>query len=321
MSDIISPNKTIHFSIGDDENLKHIYSMAHALASYERLEILRLLVDKSMNIYEITKQLKLPKSTVSNHIAVLEDAQILFVSTQQGAKRHVKMCNKQLNELTINFCSRPKKPFEEAYVHEIPIGLFSEANIHAPCGMYIVNPLDEKHDGALPNDVPSLFFDPNRIYAELLWFDYGYVSYNAPNKLHKQNVSKLELTVECCSEIVYHKNDWPSDITVSINDMEVLTFQSPGDFGGRRGRFSPLEWGIESTQYGQLYKITVSESGIYLNDVMFSKKTIHDFSIPELPFVKITFCVKEDAVHRGGINLFGKKFGDYEQAIVLTLYP
>ena len=28
---------------------------------------------------------------------------------------------------------------------------------------------------------------------------------------------------------------------------------------------------------------------------------------------------KEDAIHKGGFNLFGKSFGDYEQDIVMTL--
>ena len=37
--------------------------------------------------------------------------------------------------------------------------------------------------------------------------------------------------------------------------------------------------------------------------------------------VKVSFEIKEDAVHRGGLNLFGKNFGDYNQALVLTLYP
>lgn len=32
-----------------------------------------------------------------------------------------------------------------------------------------------------------------------------------------------------------------------------------------------------------------------------------------------TIAVKEDARHRGGINLFGKHFGDYPQHILMRL--
>ena len=35
--------------------------------------------------------------------------------------------------------------------------------------------------------------------------------------------------------------------------------------------------------------------------------------------IKLTIGIKDDAVHKGGINLFGKNFGDYDQAIVMTI--
>lgn len=45
---------------------------------------------------------------------------------------------------------------------------------------------------------------------------------------------------------------WPSDITVSINGMEIGTWTSPGDMGGEHGRLTPDWWTIENTQYGFL---------------------------------------------------------------------
>ena len=50
----------------EDENI--IFNTARALASRDRINILRLLVDAPMNIYEISKRLNTPISTVSNHI-------------------------------------------------------------------------------------------------------------------------------------------------------------------------------------------------------------------------------------------------------------
>lgn len=317
MSELIKADKQLHLTIGDNNDLEDIYTVAHALSSRDRLKILQLLVHKSMNIYTIAKMLNLPKSTVADHIAVLEKAQILFISTQQGPKKHVKMCHKQINELFVSFCSPPHQE-NTALSHtiEMPVGLFSDIDIHPPCGMYI----DGHEDLSLKFDSPVDLLHPERSQAELLWFDHGTISYKFPNKCFKTNLSGLELSFEACSEIIYHKNDWPSDITIFINDIEVLTFESPGDFGGRRGRFSPENWSVQSTQYGLLYKIAVNKDGIFLNDVLFSKKTIDLFALNNSPFIKISFCIKEDAVHRGGINLFGKKFGDYEQAINLTLY-
>ena len=108
MSDIINPNKNISFTISDDKDREHIYTLARALASRERLKILHLLSNKPMNISAIAKELNLPHSSVSDHIAILEEAQILFVSTEQGIKRHIKMCSKQLNELTFLFSGSSK---------------------------------------------------------------------------------------------------------------------------------------------------------------------------------------------------------------------
>lgn len=321
MSDIINSDKNIAFTLGNDKDIKYIYSMARALASYERLEIMRLLIKKPMNIYSIAKALNLPKSTVSDHIAVLEDAQILFVSTEQGVKRHVKMCNNQLNELIFKFHDENANRQATPIVSEIPVGLFTEADISAPCGMYVVNTHKQSDNGKISQDAPLKFFDPRRRNAELIWFSRGFVSYRVPNELYLKKISKLELSFECCSEITYHKNDWPSDISVKINDLPVLTLLSPGDFGGRRGKYSPEAWGINSTQYGLLYRITIDKSGTYLNDVPVNKQTLDDFSLEQDASIKISFGVEEDAVHRGGINLFGKKFGDYNQSILLTLHP
>ena len=319
MSDIINSNKFNSLIIGNDEDVDIIIQTARAFASRDRINILRLLVETPMNIYEISKKLNMPISTVSNHISVLEDAQIVYVSTQQGLKRHVKMCSNQINEITIKLYGNIITPQNDSFSCEIPVGHFTEANIAPPCGMYILN--RETHfEETLSLDTPTEFFHPERFCAELIWFDHGFISYNFPNKFYKKSISKLEFFFELCSEVVYHRNDWPSDITIKINNLDALTFLSPGDYGGRRGKYSPKNWNINSTQYGQLYKITITHEGIFLNDVLMSKKNITSFLLTDSPFIKISLGVKENAVHRGGLNLFGKNFGDYNQALILTIY-
>ena len=320
MNDLVNQTEDLSFSICDEQDEKTICKLARALASEERVKILRLLAARPMNIYEIAQTLNIPFSTTSNHIAILEEAGIIFVATQQGKKRHVKMCMNHLIKLSFMFLNPPVTNTPEPHVVEMPVGHFTEVNVQPPCGLYLI---DEHNDVSMMTavDHPNKLFTTDRFKAELIWFDHGFVSYNFTNNVYNKQISKLELSFECCSEIVYYRPDWPSDITVKINDNEALTFTSPGDFGGRRGKYSPKEWSIQSTQYGLLYKITIDASGTYLNNVLVSKKTINDFNIPDTPFVKISFGVNKDATHRGGINIFGKKFGDHSQAIVLALYP
>jgi predicted transcriptional regulator len=272
MSDIMNINKDLTFFIDNDEDSAYVYKLARALASEERIKILRLLACQPMNIYEIGRQLNLPFSTVSNHVSVLEDAQIIFVSTQQGKKRHVKMCSRQLSRLVFLFQENRGAINNEVHTIEMPVGHFVEADIQAPCGLYAIDELNETN-GMLAVDRPYEFFTPQRFNAELLWFDHGFVSYNFINELFGKTISKLELSFECCSEITYHREDWPSDISVKINGFDVLTFSSPGDFGGRRGKYSPKDWFINSTQYGLLYKIKIDEHGTYLNNIKIAKTT------------------------------------------------
>ena len=319
MSDIVNSDKLKSLIIDREEDIDLIYNTAKAFASYDRIQILRLLIETPMSIWEISKKLNMPISSVSNHISILEKSQLIFVSTQQGAKRHVKMCSKQVNEITFMLYSAAIPNQSEAYTTEMPVGHFIEANISAPCGMYVIRKTDNKEE-MLSVDTPTDFFSPKRFEAELLWFDHGFVSYNFPNKLHNKSISKLELSFELCSEVIYHRMDWPSDISVKINGVDALTFTSPGDYGGRRGKYSPKNWNINSTQYGQLYNVIVDKEGTYLNNVLISPKTIDSFTLSDSPSIQISLGVKKDALHCGGLNLFGKKFGDYDRAILLTIY-
>ncbi len=117
----------------------------------------------------------------------------------------------------------------------MPIGNFVGCNIQSPCG------IAGKNEQLIENDSPNAFFSPNRSQAELIWFQSGYISYLFPTHFLKSNINykQISFSFELCSETVYFRNDWPSDITIWINDIEIATYTSPGDFGGRRGKYTP----------------------------------------------------------------------------------
>lgn len=132
--------------------------------------------------------------------------------------------------------------------------------------------------------------------------------------------NEISFSLEICSEAPYYRDVWPSDITFLINDIEVLTWTSPGDFGGRRGIYTPKYWSTASSQFGLLKKISVSSTGVYLdNRLMHKNVRIADLGIANGKTVKFTVQIKEDAEHRGGINIYGKNFGDFPQAIIMTI--
>ena len=178
-----------------------------------------------------------------------------------------------------------------------------------------------KNETLGPYDDPSIFFSPERVNAECIWFDLGFISYNFPTyPLTYHSCSEISFSFEVCSETIYYNNNWPSDITVYINNIEVGTFTSPGDFGGRRGHFTPEYWPITSTQFGALRKVTVNKKGVYIDNVLVNNEiTFDDLHLYDGNSVKLTIGIKDDAQHKGGLNLFGKNFGDFPQSIIMTV--
>ena len=50
------------------------------------------------------------------------------------------------------------------------------------------------------------------------------------------------------------------------------------------------------------------------------KYGLAEFKLEEQEYISVRIGVKEDAVHKGGMNLFGNGFGDYPQDIVMKMW-
>src|SRR5690606_1909033 len=101
-------------------------------------------------------------------------------------------------------------------------------------------------------DDPRYFSDPDHIHAKHLWFASGYVEYRIPNyTVTTQTITGVTISLEICSEAPGFNENWPSDITFSLNDVALGTWTCPGDFGKKRGAYTP-DWWVNMTQYGLL---------------------------------------------------------------------
>ena len=287
--------------------------VARALSSDLRLKILELLNERSMNVIELAQKLEVPVSTVSNSIVILEEADLIRTERQTGVRGVMKLCSRKKDNITIRLVM-PNGHEIQSHYQVMPIGHYTDISVTPVCGL-----LSDTRSIGEQDDVAS-FYDQMRYDAQLLWFQQGYVEYRFSNRILKDGQLKcIEISFEACSEAPNYRMDWPSDISVFLNGVEIGTWLCPGDFGGRQGKFSPLWWNQSSTQYGTLKRWRVDETGAYLDDLRISDVTISDLNIMENPFIRLSIAVKEDAVHQGGINLFGEKFGDYNQAIVMRL--
>ena len=317
MSDIVSFKKNIVLYVNNPKDHDMICKVSRALASPDRVRILKSLLNHPKYLSDLSQELGIPVSSVSRHIDALAEAQLVFVNYQPGLKGHTKFCTQLAADYTVSLYAPTQEETEEKeYTVEMPVGMFSHCHIKPPCGM-----AGKTDEFIAPFDDPSAFFSPERIKAECIWFDTGFISYTFPAyPLSHHECREITFGFEICSETFFYNNNWPSDITVYVNEAEIATFTSPGDFGGRRGRYTPDYWPVTSTQFGLWKKVTVNGNGVFLDNVfLHGKVTFDDLKLYDGSGIKFKIGVKEDALHKGGLNLFGKNFGDYPQAIVMTV--
>jgi predicted transcriptional regulator len=290
------------------------YRALKGLASEVRLKILEILRKGERNVNEIKDEMGLPQSTIATNIMMLEEARLIETKNLKAAKGTQKICSTLYDEFIIQF-SEPSEA-KDAIEVEMPIGLFIEYNVSPPCGMCST----EKIIGFL--DTPASFLEPERVKAGLLWFEKGHVVYQFPNNALYQEkpVRRLEVTAELSSETPGTNPLWRSDITLWVNGVEVGTWISPGDFGDKRGAYTPEWWKLEGSQYGLNKVWGVTEAGCYIDGVLVSGVTISDLKLSEHHSVKVKIGIKDDAQNVGGVNIFGRGFGNYDQDIVLRMY-
>ncbi|BCH66826.1 transcriptional regulator [Agrobacterium vitis] len=286
------------------------------LASPLRIAMLKLLHDKgAMNVNDIAAELSLPQSTVSTNLQVLEDAGLIRTESQKARKGSQKICYPTAEEVLVVFKSERRKIDAHAIEVAMPIGLYTSYEVTAPCGLC-------SPDGIIGLlDVPNTFLDPERMKAGLIWFTRGYVEYQFPNnaKLSGSAIREIEIAMELSSEVPGTSADWPSDITLSINGTDVGTWTSPGDFGDKRGVYTPDWWKLKGSQYGKLKNWRISSEGTFVDGVKISSIDLNAIDLLAHHSIRVRIGVRDDARHPGGINIFGRGFGNYDQDIVLRI--
>ncbi len=286
------------------------------LSSPIRVKILRLLhATGPMNVNDISKALKLPQSTIATNIQVLQDSDLIRTETVKASKGQQKICSARFDEVFIRLDGIAAQQQDRLIEVAMPLGLYTSYQVSAPCGLCST----EGIIGLL--DVPDLFLDPSRMRAALLWFGRGYVEYKFPNnaKITKAEVEALEFSMEISSEVPGTNADWPSDISLWVNDVQVGTWTSPGDFGDKRGFYTPRWWKLEGSQYGKLTTWNISDKGCFVDGVKVSKVTLKQLDLAAHHSIRLKIGIDEKAKRPGGVNIFGRGFGNHDQDIVMRL--
>ena len=190
------------------------------LSSPVRIKILRLLhANGPMNVNEISAALRLPQSTVATNVQVLEGAELIRTETSKASKGQQKICSVRFDEVVIRLDGAPAQQQDNRIEVAMPLGLYTSYQASAPCGLCST----EGVIGLL--DVPDFFLDPSRMRAALIWFGRGYVEYKFPNnaKIAGAEIEAIEFSMEISSEVPGTNAEWPSDISLWVNDAKIGT--------------------------------------------------------------------------------------------------
>lgn len=311
MQPIADESKHISLSISHPERL---CSVAKALSSPMRVKMLGLLCTRSMNVNELAEALSMPVSTAALNVRQLEDAGLIVADIQPGIRGAMKLCSRRVETVSMTL-SPETEDGESSLTLHLPIGSYAIAESIAPeCGMV------SEHAWIGESNTPHTFYHPDRFHAQMLWFHAGTLEYRfSLGEIDPAQIEWLELSMELSSNAPLYRSDFKSDIFIAVNGTELGTWLSPGDYGSRRGRLNPSWWSDTSSQFGLLKTWRIDRGGCQLDGEPFSPVTLNDLALPGREYVSLCIGVHPDAEHVGGLNLFGEKFGDFAQGIVLRV--
>lgn len=297
------------------KNLDEGLEVFKALGSELRINIIKLLQENhEMNMNELATSLGITNGALTGHIKKLEESGIIQVMTERGGHGNQKICKVAVDKIVVDVESEETEEDQNIYNTEVKVGHYSDYNVYPTCGLAtskaIVGEVDD----------PRYFSHPDRINAGILWFTKGYIEYMIPNLLPSATkIDQITVSLEISSEAPGINNDWPSDISIFLNDVKIGTWTSPGDYGDVQGIFTPDWWFPNWNQYGLLKMIVINKKGTFVDGLKISDVTINQFNLDYKSTVRFKFEIEEDAKNIGGITIFGSEFGNYNQDIKVRI--
>ena len=294
---------------GIDEGLE----LFKALGSDIRAEIIKILLNEGpLNMNDLAGRLGITNGALTSHIKKLEECGVVTVSSEAPGHGNQKVCSVHLDKILIELQDKPKN--ENFYTTDIKVGLFSDYSVFPTCGLANTSHLIGEVDDT------RYFAHPERFEADILWFTKGYVEYLIPNFVPvNQTIDEICFSAELSSEAPGVNDVWPSDIYFYLNDTLLGTWTSPGDFGDVKGIFTPDWWFPYWNQYGMLKTLVINHKGTFIDGIRISDVTIDQFNLTSKSKLKLKLEVPDSAEHVGGLTIFGKGFGNYNQDIIVKL--
>ena len=284
-----------------------------ALGSDTRIQILNILLEnEQMSMNQLATELNISNGALTGHIKKLEECGLINISNESAGHGNQKMCSVTQDRIIVDI----KKPidYKNVFETEIKVGQFSRHQVWPTCGIATSESVIGEFD-----DI-RYFNHPDRFTANILWFTKVYVEYTIPNLIpSNQRITQLSISAELSSEAPGIDNNWPSDISFYINDTKIGMWTSPGDFGDVHGMFTPQWWPQNWNQYGLLKLLVINDYGTYIDGLKISDVSTLSLHLDYNSDIRLRLAVENDSEHVGGITLYGKSFGNYDQDIRVAI--
>ena len=284
-----------------------------ALGSDTRIQILNILLEnEQMSMNQLATELNISNGALTGHIKKLEECGLINISNESAGHGNQKMCSVTQDRIIVDI----KKPidYKNVFETEIKVGQFSRHQVWPTCGIATSESVIGEFD-----DI-RYFNHPDRFTANILWFTKGSVEYTIPNLIpSNQRITQLSISAELSSEAPGIDNNWPSDISFYINDTKIGMWTSPGDFGDVHGMFTPQWWPQNWNQYGLLKLLVINDYGTYIDGLKISDVSTLSLHLDYSSDIRLRLAVENDSEHVGGITLYGKSFGNYDQDIRVAI--
>lgn len=284
-----------------------------ALGSDTRIQILNILLEnEQMSMNQLATELNISNGALTGHIKKLEECGLINISNESAGHGNQKMCSVTQDRIIVDI----KKPidYKNVFETEIKVGQFSRHQVWPTCGIATSESVIGEFD-----DI-RYFNHPDRFTSNILWFTKGYVEYTIPNLIpSNQRITQLSISAELSSEAPGIDNNWPSDISFYINDTKIGMWTSPGDFGDVHGMFTPQWWPQNWNQYGLLKLLVINDYGTYIDGLKISDVSTLSLHLDYNSDIRLRLAVENDSEHVGGITLYGKSFGNYDQDIRVAI--
>ena len=284
-----------------------------ALGSDTRIQILNILLEnEQMSMNQLATELNISNGALTGHVKKLEECGLINISNESAGHGNQKMCSVTQDRIIVDI----KKPidYKNVFETEIKVGQFSRHQVWPTCGIATSESVIGEFD-----DI-RYFNHPDRFTANILWFTKGYVEYTIPNLIpSNQRITQLSISAELSSEAPGIDNNWPSDISFYINDTKIGMWTSPGDFGDVHGMFTPQWWPQNWNQYGLLKLLVINDYGTYIDGLKISDVSTLSLHLDYNSDIRLRLAVENDSENVGGITLYGKSFGNYDQDIRVAI--